>query len=212
MNIIIVGGPGAGKGSLAKLIAKDFKLVHVSSGDIFREMALQKTELGDYIGDRINQGMLLPDDLVDWIMMKHINKAHPKNGFILDGFPRTRTQSESLVQSMHIDMVISVKATAETVVTRLCGRYMCEKCGVIHNKIWHDISKCRECGSPLYQREDDKEEAILKRIADYNKQFAPILKFFHGLKKCQMLEIQSDLSDNPENIYKKFLEQYGKAH
>jgi adenylate kinase len=173
-------------------------------------MAQSKTELGDYIHDRINSGILLPDDLVDWIMMKRLLESDCKGGFILDGFPRTKSQSQSLSKAFKIDLVINIKASNETVISRLCGRYMCTSCGEIHNKRWDDVTKCKKCGAKLYQREDDKEAAILKRIDEYHKQFAPVLNFYQESHACEIMNLQSNLEDQPADIYKKFTEQYGK--
>ena len=210
MNVVVVGGPGAGKGSLAKLIARDYKIVHISSGDIFRELAQLKSPIGKSIKETIETGGLIDDKIAEYIVMGRLAMVDCKNGFILDGFPRTVKQSKELCKHFQIDFVINIVSTIETVVARLCGRYMCTECGCIHNKLWHDITKCRECGAPLYQRVDDTEPVIRKRYQEYHDQFNPILNFYRAKAGCKVLDLESLLEDDQQRMYEKFRREHGE--
>jgi adenylate kinase len=121
----------------------------------------------------------------------------------LDGFPRTLNQAKLLAKKVKIDRVIQIVCSPETVVARLGGRYTCRECGAIHNTRWEDVSKCRDCGGPLFQREDDYEAAIRKRLEQYRVQFSPILKYYTG-NGGDLVTLSSELSESPEDIYRKY--------
>ena len=215
MNLIIVGGPGAGKGSLANCLIKDLGIPHVSSGDICRENINLKTPLGHQIEGYLKSGGLVPDAVISDVIFKRLAQPDCKRGFLLDGFPRTLHQAEMLKQKYNIDFIVRIETTTETVIGRLCGRYMCRNCGTIHNKLWHPITKCRECGGELYQREDDTEAVIRNRLEKYHAEEKPIIDFYEKEAKAKsknapkILTISSDIKETAEVVYDKFKKQYG---
>ena len=211
MNVVLVGGPGAGKGSLAKFITRDFGAVHISSGDLLRELVKNGSEIGKKIKSHIDGGTLVPDELITEMILTRIGEPDCKRGFILDGFPRTIKQAESLTKAVKINYVVQIDASVETVVARLGGRFMCKKCGTIYNKLWHNVTKCESCGGELYQRDDDKEETIKKRYNDYLALFNPIVDYYKKQKGVTVLTTESRLCDAPENMYENFIAKHGKV-
>jgi adenylate kinase len=208
VKIVLIGGPGAGKGSIAKFITRDYGAIHISCGDLLRELVAGGSDLGKKIKATIERGELVSDELVTEMIVNRISAADcVKNGFILDGFPRTIKQAENLSAVTKIDYVISIDCSAKTVTARLGGRFMCKKCGVIHNKLWHDVTKCRDCGSELYQREDDREEAILKRYNDFLALSKPILEYYKNAG-TKILVTESRLVDAPQDMYDNFLKKH----
>ena len=208
VKFIITGSPGSGKGSLAVYIAKDQNIPHISSGDIFRDNINAKTALGKKVEKYISAGELVPDDLAAEAIIKRLKYPDCAKGYILDGFPRTLIQAKLLELP---DIVINIVSSPETIVARLSGRYMCRKCNCIYNARRDDISKCHNCGGELYQREDDREEIILKRIEKHKRQFAPILEYYKGKKECRIITVPSELSESPEDIYKKYKKIYSDS-
>jgi len=204
MKILIVGGPGAGKGSLATLLAKDYNIPHISSGEIFRENIKNKTALGKIAEEYVNSGRLVPDELVVDMMINRLKQADAGPGFVLDGFPRTIEQTKILDKHFKMDVVIQILATAKTVIKRLGGRWTCKECAAIHNTRWDDISKCRDCGAQLFQRDDDHEEGILKRLEIYRVQVAPILQYY----KDKVIDINSEINDNYQDVYARLRQRY----
>lgn len=215
MKFVIIGGPGAGKGSLSKLLAADMKIPHISSGDICRENIAAKTHLGREMEKFISKGNLVPDDIITSIVLDRVRRPDCARGFVLDGFPRTIGQA-IMLEPIGIDYLVRIVVSPETVIARLCGRFMCKKCGAVYNKMWHDITKCSACGGELWQREDDREDIIRGRIETYKREESPILEFYRGGKNSKfnkndrILEIESILADNPQVMYQKFKEKYGK--
>jgi len=209
MNLVMFGCPGSGKGSLARMLARDYKIPHISCGDIFRDNIKSGTALGKKAQEYIKDGNLVPDDLTVGMIRDRLLMDDCAGGFLLDGFPRTLAQAHYLDDIAKVDYVIQIVSSEDTVVTRLAGRYMCSRCGVLHNTRWHDVSKCRECGGDMQQRADDSEEIVRKRFYDYHMQAAPIIQFF-DMQGYKVLTLESGLDDNPEDNYRKFIGAYGK--
>jgi len=207
VKLIIFGCPGSGKGSLAQILARDYNIPHISSGDIFRENIKAKTPLGIKVEKYINAGELVPDEIVVDVIRDRLKSKDCEKGFLLDGFPRTIEQAKRLGDT-GVDYIIQILSSEETVVARLASRYTCKECNIIHNSRWDDISKCRVCSSQLYQRDDDKESIIRCRLSDYHARFRPILEFFEN-QGHKILNIQSELKDSPDAVYKGFLKVYG---
>jgi len=208
MNIIVTGPAGAGKGSLSKYIALEHKIPHISTGDVFRAEIKAGTELGKLASSYINKGELVPDNVIIDLVKKRLAEPDCVNGYILDGFPRTLNQAKTLSKVTKTDYIIQIDVTPATILARLGGRWVCEKCGLIHNKLWHNLDKCRECGGKLFQRDDDREEIILKRLEQHNREFAVILKYYEKLG-IKILRIESKIEYSPEDIYKMFKKEYG---
>ena len=186
MRIILVGPPGAGKGTQAEKIVAKYNVAHISTGDILRANVKAGTELGKKAKSFMDAGALVPDDVIVGMMRGRLAEDDCKNGFILDGFPRTVPQAEALdsllaEMGIKLDGVILLDVDDDTVVERLCGRRMCKKCGRIFHVSFKPSSKgdlCDECGGELYQRDDDKEEVIRQRLAVYHSQTAPLVYYY----------------------------------
>ena len=186
MRIILVGPPGAGKGTQAEKIVAKYDVAHISTGDILRANVKAGTELGKKAKSFMDAGGLVPDDVIVGMMRGRLAEDDCKNGFILDGFPRTVPQAEALTallaeMGLKLDGVVLLAVDDETVVARLCGRRMCKKCGRIFHVSFKPSSKgdiCDECGGELYQRDDDKESVIRQRLAVYHSQTAPLVDYY----------------------------------
>jgi adenylate kinase len=180
-KFIIMGVQGCGKGTQAKLLAKDFDLVHISVGDIFRWQLQSHTKLGARIGRFTSAGELVPDDIVEEIVRSRLDQHDWNYGFILDGFPRNRRQAEFFLESYDIHAVIQLDMADQVVFDRVLNRRLCGKCGLDYNLIFHrpkadDV--CDVCGGQLVSRADDTLEALKSRLRDYHGKTAPILELF----------------------------------
>lgn len=193
LNIILMGPPGAGKGTQAKILIKKFAIPHISTGDMFREAIKEGTPLGKLAASYINDGHLVPDDVTIGLVKERLSKDDCAKGYLLDGFPRTIAQAEALeVLSKEInrpvEYVINIDTPKEELIARICGRRVCKKCGapyhVINIKPKVD-GVCDICGGELVQRPDDNEEALNVRLDAYMKQTKPLLDYYQkkGLLK-----------------------------
>ena len=186
MKIIMLGAPGAGKGTQAKMIAEKFQIPHVSTGDIFRPNIKNGTELGKEAKKYMDQGQLVPDELTVKILLDRVAQADCANGYVLDGFPRTIPQAEVLDEALSklgekIDFAINVDVPDENIVRRMSGRRACLSCGATYH-IEHIPPKkegiCDVCGQPLVLRDDDKPETVLNRLKVYHDQTQPLIDFY----------------------------------
>jgi len=181
MNIVLLGSPGVGKGTYAKRISKIYNIPQISTGDIFREAIKNKTEIGLLAKTYIDKGNLVPDDVTIKIVEERLKQDDCKNGFMLDGFPRTIAQAEALDKIVVIDKVLNFTASDEVIIDRLSGRRICKSCGAIYH-IRNIVPKvegvCDNCGGELYQRDDDKPEAVKKRLDVYKKQTALLIDYY----------------------------------
>ncbi|MDD7643178.1 MAG: adenylate kinase [bacterium] len=186
MKIIMLGAPGAGKGTQAKQIAGKYSIPHISTGDIFRANIKNGTELGKKAKEYMDQGLLVPDELTCDLVMDRIQQDDCKNGFVLDGFPRTIPQAEALDAALtkigeKMDYAIDVDVPDENIVNRMSGRRACLDCGATY----HIVSlppktegKCDHCGSDLVLRDDDKPETVQKRLTVYHDQTQPLIDYY----------------------------------
>ena len=185
MKIIFLGAPGSGKGTHATRVKTELGVPHISTGDIFRENIKGGTPLGVLAKSYIDKGALVPDDVVIKIVEDRLSREDCKNGFILDGFPRTIYQAEALKKIASIDVVINLVVDDEAIVKRVAGRRMC-RCGETYNVAFlNGATTCAKCGGELYQREDDKEETVRSRLEVYHKETAPLIDYYRkeGLLK-----------------------------
>lgn len=203
MKIIMLGAPGAGKGTQAKKIAEKYKIPHISTGDIFRANIKNGTELGNKAKTYMDQGLLVPDELVVDLVVDRVKQEDCANGYVLDGFPRTIPQAEALDTALEaigekIDYAINVEVPDENIVSRMSGRRACVACGATYHLV-HIPPKteglCDTCGKELILRDDDKPETVEKRLKVYHDQTQPLIDYF--TKKNVLVEVDGtvDMAD-----------------
>lgn len=188
MNIILLGPPGAGKGTQAKILAKKFKIPQISTGDILRGAVKDQTPMGIKAKGFMDAGALVPDGVVVGIVEERLAKEDCTDGFILDGFPRTVAQADALKDMLvshgkAIEHVVSVEVDKEELLQRITGRRTCRGCGRGFHIIFDPprlVGKCDECGDDLYQRDDDSEETMRKRLNVYEEQTAPLIAYYNN--------------------------------
>ena len=203
MKIIMLGAPGAGKGTQAKMLAEKYGIPHVSTGDIFRANIKEQTELGMEAKKYMDQGLLVPDELTVKILLDRVAKDDCKNGYVLDGFPRTIPQAEVLDKAVaelgeSIDYAINVDVKDENIIRRMSGRRACLKCGATYH-IEHIPPKqegiCDKCGSELVLRDDDKPETVEKRLKVYHEQTQPLIDFYGKKGILREVDGSQDMKD-----------------
>ncbi len=186
MNIIMLGPPGAGKGTQAKMMVERLSIPQISTGDMLRAAVKEGTELGKKAKEYMDSGKLVPDEVVIGIVKERLAQSDCDRGFILDGFPRTIPQAEALDKVLgelgkKIEYVINVAVPNEELLSRLTGRRTCKKCGAMYHVVFNPPKKegvCDKCGGELYQRDDDKEDTIRQRLKVYEDQTAPLIKYY----------------------------------
>ncbi len=186
MNLILLGAPGAGKGTQAKKIVEKYGIPHIATGDILREAVAKGTELGKKAKEYMDRGELVPDEIVIGIVKERLQQPDCEKGFLLDGFPRTLKQAEALDEMLKelgkkIDAVIYIDVPEEEVVKRIVNRRTCRNCGAVYHLIYappKEPNKCDKCGGELYQRDDDKEETVRQRFKVYMENTAPLIEYY----------------------------------
>jgi adenylate kinase len=215
MRLLLIGPPGAGKGTQATIISKKYGIPQIATGDMLREEVKNKTELGMKAKAYMDKGELVPDSLVISMLEKRLKEKDASKGFILDGFPRTVAQADALAdkfKEMHIDkfLVIELKVDEENIIKRLSARRVCSSCGKIYNLLTEPPKKdnvCDDCNAPLYQRDDDKESTIRERFKVYNSKTAPLIDYY--TKKGMLKTVSADGSI--EEINKAIIAVIDKA-
>jgi adenylate kinase len=181
MNIVMLGSPGVGKGTYAKILSDKYNVPRISVGDLFREAIRDETELGKKIRDYVSRGDLVPDEMVIELVKERLQKDDCKNGFFLDGFPRTIAQAEAMEKFKRIDKIFNFVASDRVVMSRLGGRRTCRECGAIYH-VENIPSKvegiCDRCGGGLYQRSDETPQAIKNRLRVYREKTKPVIDYF----------------------------------
>ena len=186
MKIIMLGAPGAGKGTQAKKIAEKYAIPHISTGDIFRANIKNGTELGQKAKGYMDQGLLVPDELVVDLVADRVKQGDCKNGYVLDGFPRTIPQAEALDHALaemgeKMDYAINVEVPDENIVNRMSGRRACVDCGATYHIVYaltKEDGVCDKCGGSLILRDDDKPETVKKRLGVYHDQTQPLIDYY----------------------------------
>jgi adenylate kinase len=214
MNIILLGPPGAGKGTQAKKIQEHYKFPHISTGDILRENINNNTTLGLKAKSYMSRGELVPDELLITIIKDRLSKKDCQNGFMLDGYPRTIPQADALQMILTesgemIDAVLNISVDDEELIKRLSGRRMC-KCGASYHIIFNPPAQedvCNICKGKLYQREDDKPETIRNRLNVYKKQTQPLINYYVNKKILKTIDGSKDILQIFEEI-KEVLDEY----
>jgi adenylate kinase len=220
MRLILLGPPGAGKGTQANLLKEILGIRHISTGDILREEMKNNTGLGKEIKRFVEGGSLVPDDIVTQIVKKTLTtNNHPERGYLLDGFPRTKTQAEELDKILGsirkpIHYVIYMEATLPVIIQRLTGRRVCRQCGALYhmrNKLPKKEGTCDLCGGSLYQRPDDNEETIRTRMEVYLKNTKPIIQYYEAQGKLRRVDADEDAHAVKDYLMKMFHED-GTLH
>ena len=182
MKIIMLGAPGAGKGTQAKMISKKYDIPHISTGDIFRANIKEGTELGKKAKEYMDQGLLVPDELTVDLVVDRLQKDDCSKGFILDGFPRTIAQAEALKNANQgLDFAINVNVPDENIINRMEGRRACVGCGATYHVVYNPTkvdNVCDACGKELILRDDDKPETVKKRLNVYHDQTQPLIDYY----------------------------------
>ena len=206
-NIILIAAPAAGKGTLSEMLVEKYNYAHISTGDLLRDAAKKGDELGNKISEILKRGELVTDEVVFQLLERRLNDEDTKNGYILDGFPRTLSQAKEydlMVQKMGIDLgiVVVIDTPYETLKKRIVGRVLCKECGSVYNTLTGVNTPkidgiCDKCGGELYKRSDDNEESFENRYKTYEEKTAPIIDYYKekgnlffikGESKEQMLE------------------------
>ena len=203
MKIVMLGAPGAGKGTQAKMIAAKYQIPHISTGDIFRANIKNGTELGKKAKSYMDQGLLVPDELTVDLVIDRLAQDDCKNGYILDGFPRTIPQAEALDEALEklgekMDYAIDVDVPDENIVSRMYGRRACTGCGATYHIVYNPSKKgeyCEVCGEKLILRDDDKPETVQKRLNVYHDQTQPLIDYYTKQSILRTVDGTQDMND-----------------
>ncbi len=206
MKIILLGAPGAGKGTQAEAICSYFCIPSISTGEIIRGALKSGTELGKKAKAYLDLGELVPDEIVIQIVKERISQEDCKKGFVLDGFPRTIPQAEALDKmGVNIDKVLYLEVSDETIISRISGRRVCEKCGATYHEVYNRPKvdgKCDKCAGTLVQRKDDKIETVKARLKVYHEKTEPLKKYYKSQGKLVEVISQKDIKDTTDMTLK----------
>ena len=212
MKIVMLGAPGAGKGTYASRLNVSLGIPHVSTGDMVRDEIKAQTELGKKIKQYSDKGELVPDEIIIHLLADRLKKADCEKGYILDGFPRTINQAEALGKISKIDVVVNLNVPDQIIVTRLSNRVTCKKCGAIYNLLTLKPKRegeCDKCGGELVQRRDDQPEVIQERLNVYREKTEPLIQYYR--KKGLLKDVRcDDLMTPPEAIVDQILKILNK--
>jgi len=212
MKIVMLGAPGAGKGTYASRLNVSLGIPHISTGDMVRDEIKAQTELGKKIKQYSDKGELVPDEIIIQLLADRLKKPDCEKGYILDGFPRTINQAEALGKISKIDVVVNLNVPDQIIVTRLSNRVTCKKCGAIYNLLTLKPKKegvCDKCGGELVQRRDDQPEVIQERLNVYREKTEPLIQYYR--KKGLLKDVRcDDLMTPPEAIVDQILKILNK--
>lgn len=216
MNLILLGPPGAGKGTQAQKIVEYFHIPQISTGDILRSAVKEGTPLGREAKSFMDRGQLVPDEVVIGIIDERLRESDCHQGFILDGFPRNISQADALQSLLakmgkSIDHVINIEVDSEELVRRLTGRRTCKNCGAMFHILFQppkEEGRCDRCGGPLYQRTDDNEETIRNRLREYENQTTPLIDYYQKKKLLRSIHGVG----GADEIFERILRQLGNPH
>ncbi len=208
MYVILFGAPGVGKGTQAAILAEKTGLVHITTGELFREAIRQETELGKQAKVYYDQGQLVPDHLTIAMLLERLSQGDCAGGCILDGFPRTLEQATALDEALAregraIDKVVYIQAPQDELLSRLSGRWNCRQCGSVYHERFQpprEAGRCDQCGGELYQREDDKPETARRRLEVYAQQTAPLIGYYRERGKLVEIDGHKSVEDVAENL------------
>lgn len=210
MNLLIIGAPGAGKGTMSNFLIDQYNLVHISTGDMLREAMRNQTPLGLKVKECMDSGMLVSDEIIHDIIVERLNKDDIQNGFLFDGYPRTVAQAidlESILKQLNkkIDAVLNLQLSDDVIIKRITGRRTCSKCGAIYN-VYFNAPKteniCDVCGEALNKRGDDNEESLKVRLSEFNKNTKPVVDFYEKQKIVYNIDAAQDVDGELKDIQK----------
>jgi adenylate kinase len=210
MRLVLLGAPGAGKGTQAVEIAKAFKIPQISTGDIFRYNIKNSTELGRRAKEYIDKGLLVPDQITVDIVDDRLKQSDCENGFVLDGFPRTIEQAKELDGILSgigvgLDCVLNIHVNDDDIIKRMSGRRICSKCGMSYHKLYNPTTAentCDQCGAEVIQRDDDREEIVLQRLKTYHIQTEPLIEYYKGMGKLITVYGYQKIEDTSNAVLK----------
>ena len=206
MNVILLGAPGAGKGTQAVRLAEKYNIPHISTGDIFRSNIKGQTPIGIVAKSYIDKGQLVPDEVTIQIVKERLEKEDCQNGYLLDGFPRTVSQAEALDTFSKVEAVVNVDVPLNKLLKRITGRRVCAKCGEsYHIDYLNGKTDCAKCGAELIQRADDNEVTVASRLEVYEKQTAPLIEYY--AQKGVLLTVDGD--GDIEKVFNSICEKLG---
>ena len=209
MNLIFLGPPGAGKGTVAAKVSEELNIPHISTGDLFRAAIKNQTPLGVKVKKILDSGELVPDQVTTDMVQERLESDDAKNGFIMDGFPRTIPQADSFSKITNVKAVINFEIADSEVIDRLSGRRVCRSCGsTFHTKFMppKNEGKCDSCDGELYTRDDDKKEAILNRLEVYKKQTQPLIDYYSDKNLLHNIDADNKPQSVLESTIKKLKE------
>ena len=202
MKLIFLGPPGAGKGTQAERIAERYQIAHISTGDMLRSEIRNATLLGAAAKAYLDRGELVPDSVIIDMVKDRIQREDCKNGFLLDGFPRTVVQAEALAGFTDIGFAVNIDVPFERLVARISGRRMCPDCGAAYHVSTYTAATCSKCGAALYQRDDDKEETVANRLKVYTEKTAPLIAYYENKGKLFTVNGDADIDAVTNEIVK----------
>lgn len=213
MNAIIFGAPGAGKGTYSTRMQNQLGVDVIAMGDIFRESVKQNSELGKKVKSFVEKGALVPDDVVVEVLKERLSRVPKGKGFLLDGFPRTIAQAETLQKIAKIDVILMLEVPDQIIVERLTSRRLCKNCGTVYNIRFLKPKvegKCDKCGGELYQRADDNETVIRNRLQVYKTQTAPVVEYYKKTKIPFIVNVTTSIDQPPEPMVEHMMSELKK--
>ena len=202
MKLIFLVPPGAGKGTQAERIAERYEIAHISTGDMLRSEIRNATLLGAEAKAYLDRGELVPDSVIIDMVRDRIQREDCKNGFLLDGFPRTVVQAQALQDFTDIDFAVNIDVPFERLVARISGRRMCPDCGAAYHVSSYKAETCQKCGATLYQRDDDREETVANRLKVYTEKTAPLIAYYETQGKLFTVDGDAQIDAVTEEIMK----------
>ena len=199
MKLILLGAPGAGKGTQASKIAEKYGIIHISTGDIFRANIKKETAIGKLAKSYIDAGKLVPDSVTCDIVKDRLTENDVQKGYLLDGFPRSLYQAEELSKFSEIDLCLNLEVNPSLIMDRICGRRVCSCGETYHVSTLRGATHCAKCGKPLYQRDDDNPETVKARLDTYNVMTAPLIAYYEAQNKLETVVCGTK---TPDEVFK----------